>query len=189
MRNTISRAEYDTAKANCAAKINTQMVKLGLTPAAIQTISSQALLTQHQAAAVSMQDLNSYRQCRSLPKTTKGKLQALAAVLRCHIDDLVPKKLQDERPVVSRRINGVRDQDVFRVIDHPTAGFSMLEVRCVMRTEIAHKLCAGLIRQGNVEYMHRTCPPGTTEQEMEEHRAAARLTQQLAKEEPPLQHS
>lgn len=138
-RRRISRADYDLAKANCSAKINVQMQALGLTPSKVQELTNQAVINGEQERSISMQDLHQYRACRALPKDLK--LRALAAVLKVHPDDLVPKAWQSGRLLVgSRGTRAANDPGQHVVVVYPDGKEGVLEVKGRLPIEEAYKL-------------------------------------------------
>jgi transcriptional regulator with XRE-family HTH domain len=162
-RGRISRAEYDTLKANCAARINLLMERHNLSPSQLERLSAQAVQTGEAPHYVNMQDLSQYRSGRSLPKGLK--LQALARVLKCDPEELVPAKYQNGRLVVSRKLDAA-NADLTMKLTPSTAyvGHTWLEARILLPVAKAYKLKDVLTRQHNVEMLRRE---GRSDEEIE----------------------
>jgi tRNA threonylcarbamoyladenosine modification (KEOPS) complex Cgi121 subunit len=158
MRRRISRAEYDTIRANCAARIKLRMEQLNLTPSQVQKLSGDAVFKQEQTAYVTMQELASWRVARQLPKD--AKLLALAAVLQDKPESFVPKEHQHGRSLVARKVSQSMDDanGAFHLKVTPseaTPGHAYVEARILLPTAKAYDLGKALSRTNSIEVMRR----------------------------------
>lgn len=178
--NRVDRATYDTLKANCAAKINAQLVALNLTPSKVQELSMQAVMEFTQLpreeqlrlpapASISLMDMYHYRNCQSLPR--EAKLAALAKVLKCHPDDLVPKKYQGKRLTVARRAKAATPDGKVNVLPFTEPGYSILQIEGVLPTEQCYKVAAMLVKHINF-HTYKRGRPELSDAEVTEHLAA-----------------
>lgn len=157
-RRRISRAEYETMKANCAARIKLRMEQLDLSPAEVQRRSTDAVFKHQQQAAVTMQELASWRAARQLPKS--AKLQALAAVLQDSPEAFVPKEHQAGRTLVARHMKATLNEmnGGYRIEVKPSdaePGHAWVETRILLPTEDAYKLARVLNRTNSIQVMKR----------------------------------
>lgn len=165
----VSRAEYDVMKVNCAARIKLQMEKLDLTPSQVQQRTAQWAMEQKEQYSISMADLHHYRTCMSLPKA--GKLQVLAKVLECQPEDLVPKQYWNDKVRVHKQISFATETGCAgKVTPLPNMpGYSSLEVKLIVSTDMAYQLQRKLARLHSVEQLRRE---GMSDQDIKEHFAA-----------------
>lgn len=171
-RRRISRAEYETMKVSCAAHIKLRMEQLNLSPSEVQRISTEAVFKQEQQAAVTMQELATWRGARQLPKG--AKLLALAAVLKDDPERFVPKGHQVGRTLVSRHLKATLDElnGNYHIKVTPSttiAGQAYVEARILLPTEKAYKLANVLNHTNAVENMRRM---GMSEESIKETLAA-----------------
>ena len=153
-----TRAEYDTIKANCAAFIKLRMEALGLSSSALVERSTQARFRQETDHYISLQDIAQYRAARQVPKD--AKLKALAHVLQCHVDELIPPKYQSGRTYVLRKIKGIdrgREQGMSCAVelDKNLPGHAWVRANIRLPVAKAYATAKALDRLHNIEDMRR----------------------------------
>ena len=168
LRVRISRAEYETLKAACAARIKLRMEQLNLTPSEVYKRSSEARLKNEQLVFISMQELSLWRAAKQLPKD--HKLIALAAVLQDSPDSFLPKEHQQGRSLVARHKKVALDSKNgdYRCEVTPSQaqpGCAYVDARILLPTDKAYALARALETMNTKETMRRT---GKSEEEIKQ---------------------
>jgi hypothetical protein len=177
----LSRAEYDTHKAAFIAKLRAQMESLNTTVAAVATLSRTRVIEGKTDTAVTNTNIYHYLSGVSMP--TPKKLGELAFVLDLSPTDLMPTFLQGRRHVKKKAFDSINGStnNGYKVTVEPGHGLevSKLLVEALMPTHMAYtwaKVISDKLNKQQMAHDH-----GTTEQEFDEHNAAARRFNEVNK--------
>lgn len=168
----LSRAEYDTHKANFIARLRATLESQNLKVADVAAVSKARVLEGKTDTALSPANVYHYLAGVALP--TPKKLAELATVLDCSPTELLPTSMHGRRHVRSKEFNiQAPGANAFKVLVEPGHGLevSKLTVEALMPTPIAYAWAKVLTRKLNIAQLSRDT--GMSEEEVLEHEAAA----------------